>query len=99
MSNTFSRCHNIDAARANQPFATQTVVVDNLTFQQPGNGLQPNVRMRCHIHRLAFTECIWPVTVKKTPGTNHTLVPYRQGSKDFQMSEICVSDRKAFYCL
>jgi hypothetical protein len=54
MSNPVSRSHDVHAAGPNQTFVAETVMVNDLSFEQPGDGLKPDVRMRRDVHRLAF---------------------------------------------
>src|SRR5687767_5321908 len=65
MRNAGARGHHVHTARAQYRCTAQAVVVHDLTFMKPRDGLQPDVRMRRNVHRLALTECEWPEAVEK----------------------------------
>src|SRR5215510_10805336 len=70
MSNAVSRSHDVHAAGPNQTFVAETVMVNDLSFQQPGDGLKPDVRMWRNVHRLAFGKHVRAVPIEKAPGAN-----------------------------
>ncbi len=82
-----TRRHHVHAARAQDGGAPQAVVVDDLAFVQPGDGLQPDVRVRRHVHRLAVAEREWPEAIEKAPRTDEAPVPDRQGAGDRQTAQ------------
>src|SRR5262245_22453348 len=87
--------HHIYTAGANQPLAAQTVVMNDLSFQQPGHSLKPDVWVWRNIHGLACGKRIRAVSVKKTPRANQAFFPNRQCSQNLQVSEIGVSPKVA----
>jgi hypothetical protein len=67
MSDAFPGGHDVHTARPSDCLAAKAVVVQNLSIEQPCDGLQTHVRMRRHIHRLALSERQWSKPVQKTP--------------------------------
>src|SRR5262249_23123846 len=96
MSDPVSRSHDVHAAGPNQPLTAKTVMVNNFSFKQPGDGLKTDVRMRRNVHRLAFGKRVRAVTVEKAPGADQSFSFNRQRPEDLQAPEICVSTREAF---
>src|SRR5262249_39082206 len=59
--------HEIELARPNELLTAQTVLVQHLALEQPGHGLQSDVRMRTNSHRLLSTECDRAVVIEEAP--------------------------------
>ena len=85
--------HHVHTARAQYRRTAQAVVVHDLAFVKPRDGLQPDVRVRRNVHRLAFTECEWPEAVEEAPWTDEAPVPDREGARNRQRAQLHFSIR------
>ena len=72
--------HQVDLAGADDLFVAQAVAMQYFTIDQPGKGLQANVRMGADMHALARGEADRAGVVEKTPGANHALLAGGQRS-------------------
>jgi len=63
--------HEVELTRPDQPLAAEAVRVKSLAFDQPRHGLQPDMRMRPDIHRLAGSERERAIVVEKAPRADH----------------------------
>src|SRR5207302_9459896 len=71
MRNTTAGGHEIQLPGIHESLATEAVVVNDLPFQQPRHCLQPDVRMRRHIHRFFGRKTEWTISIEKTPRPDH----------------------------
>jgi len=91
--NTDTRGHHVHTAGVQYRCTAQAVAVLYLTLVEPGDGLEPDVRMWENGHRLALTECEGPEPVEETPWTDEASVSDRERARDRQGSEIQFSIR------
>jgi hypothetical protein len=71
-------------------------MVNDLSFEQTGNSLKTDMRMRRNVHRLTFGKQVGAVPVEKAPGPDESFSFDRQRSKDLLAPEICVPTGEAF---
>jgi hypothetical protein len=69
--------HQVQLTGPGHALETQAVVVQDFALEQPGHGLQPDVRMWRHVHRLAGVERQRSVGVEKTPRPDRAVLPQR----------------------
>ena len=79
--------HHVHTARVQYRCTAQAVVVHDLTFVKPRDGLQADVRVRRDVHRLALTECEWPEAVEEAPWTDEAPVS-DPGERDRQRAQV-----------
>ncbi|MGC4054768.1 MAG: hypothetical protein QM757_38480 [Paludibaculum sp.] len=79
---------NAELARAQKGFGAETVVMDDLSGEQPGDGLQADVRMRRDVHGLLVGKAERAVAVEKAPRADHAALAHGQDAADAQVSEV-----------
>jgi hypothetical protein len=84
--------HQINLSRADDLLIAQTVSMQHFAFNQPGEGLQANVRMGADMHTLAGIELHRPGMIEKAPRTNHSLLSAGQEPTNEQsITKICTT--------
>jgi hypothetical protein len=73
-----ARRHEVELAWPDQLLAAQAVPVQHVPRQEPGHGLQADVRMRRHIHAGDAVDIQRPVVVDEAPGPDAAAQPERQ---------------------
>jgi hypothetical protein len=89
--------HKIQLPSFHESFAAQTVVMNNLAANQPGDRLQSHVRMRRYVHCLLVSELDWTESIQKTPRAYRSTLPARQCSKNLEATEFSAASGKTFY--
>ncbi len=74
--------HQIDLSGTNDLFKAEAVAVHHLAFDQPGEGLQADMRMRPDVQPLARTVIRGAGMIEKTPGTDHAPLTVGHGAAD-----------------
>ena len=82
-----SRGHEVEGARPRHGALAEAVVVEHLALEEPGDGLQADVRMRRHVHRLAGREALGPVGVQEAPGAHEAATAAGEQAPDGQPAE------------
>ncbi len=80
--------HEVEHPGAGRPLEPETVVVDQLSFEQPGDGLEADVRMRSHVHRFARGEGQRTVGVEEAPGPHQATPAARQQAPDGKAAQV-----------
>ncbi len=96
VGNAPPRRHQVQHPGARRSSEPQAVVVNDLTVEQPGDGLQADVRMRGHVHGLARREGEGTKGVEEAPGPHEApLAPGKQ-TPDGQAQKIAEPARQRF---
>lgn len=74
VGDAMSSGHQIDLARADDLLVAQAVAVQDLALDQPGEGLQADVRVRADVHALAGLEPHGAGVIEEAPRVNHALL-------------------------
>ena len=69
------------------------------SIEKPGDGLQPDVRVRRHIHRFTIGKGQRPEPVKKTPWSHQPPVSHRQRSHHHEVPKLDFVVREGLDCL
>src|SRR5215470_4784323 len=88
--------HQIELSRMYESLGSKTVLMDDFTFKEPGDRLQPHMWMRRHVHWSSGIEAEGTVTVQKTPWSHHSALAARQGAEDLHRPQFSVMSRQAF---
>src|SRR5579864_952706 len=73
-------CHEIDLPGGNELLIPEAVAVDHLSFDHPGEGLKPDVRMRPDVHAAARAELHRSRMIEKAPGANRAAAAVGKGA-------------------
>ena len=74
VGDAMTRGHQVDLAGADDLLVAQTVAMQHLALDQPGEGLQADVRMRADVHALAGLEPHGAGVIEEAPRANHALL-------------------------
>jgi hypothetical protein len=74
--------HQVDLAGTDDLFVAQRVAVHHLALDEPGEGLQADVRVRAHVHAGAGRELHRAGVVEEAPGAHQPALAVRQGARD-----------------
>ena len=85
--------HDVYSPRTQHRFVAEAVVVNDFALVEPGDGLQPDVRVRRNIHRLAFVERQWAKAVEEAPRAHEAPVLDRQRARHRQCTKVDVTIR------
>ena len=91
-----ARRHQVQHARSRGSGLPEAVVVDDLAFEQPGDGLQADMRMRGHVHGLARGEGQGSKGVEETPRTHEAPLAPRKQAPDGQPEKVAEPARQRF---
>src|SRR3989442_952095 len=80
--------HEIEHTGAGRPLEPEAVVVEKTAFEQPGDGLQPDMGMRRDIHRLSEGEAHRSVGIQETPWTDRPSLTPGEEAWDRQPGEV-----------
>jgi hypothetical protein len=88
MRDASARRHEIENSWRAQCLTTQAVVVNELSVEKPGDGLQAQVGMGGDVHRLVGRERERTVGIEEAPGPDKPPLAARQEVSDRQTAEI-----------
>src|SRR2546422_653113 len=80
--------HEIEHTGAGRPLEPEAVVVEKTAFEQPGDGLQPDMGMRRDIHRLSEGEAHRSVGIQETPWTDRPSLTPGEEASDRETAEV-----------
>ena len=72
--------HEVDLAGADDSVDVLGVIVPDLAGEQPGDGLEPGVRVRRDVHPAGGGDVVGTVVVAEAPGPDETAAALRQGA-------------------
>ena len=87
------RRHDVYSPGTQHRFVAEAVVVNDFALEEPGDGLQPDVRVRRHIHRLAFVERQRAKAVEEAPRAHEAPILDRQRARNRQCAKVDVTSR------
>ena len=76
--------HQVHGAGLDLPDIALAVAVHDAAVEQIGDGGEPNVRMRAHIHALAGHELYRPEMIEEDEGADHLPLAMRQRATHFE---------------
>ena len=62
--------------------------MEDLAFKQPGDGLQPDVRMRGNVHGFGVGEAEGREAVEEAPGADHAAIADGEHAFDGEVAEL-----------
>ncbi len=77
-----ARRHEVELPGPDQLLGAEAVPVQHVPGQEPGHGLQADMRMRWHIHPGDAVDVHRPVVIDEAPGTDASAQPERQHAAD-----------------
>lgn len=80
MRHAVTRSHQVQLTWTNELFGSQTVAMQNRSFQEPSHRLQSDMRVRSDIETAILVDDPGPHTVDKTPGADRLLSALRRYS-------------------
>src|SRR5467141_1751443 len=87
------RRHQVQHPGDGQSLEAEAVVMKQITFEQPGDGLEPNMGMRRHIHRLSGGEGNGAIGIEETPGSDRPSLTPGEEAPDRETAEVCQASR------
>ena len=88
MRNALASRHQVDLARADDLLRAQAVPVQHFTFDHPGKGLQPDMRVRSDLQAAIAALHRRAEMVEKAPGADLAQRALRHGAVHGQASDI-----------
>jgi hypothetical protein len=76
--------HQVQLARPDQLAAAEAVPVQHQALEQPGHGLQADVRVGRHLHPRSPADLVRAVVVQEAPGADGAQRPLRQQPADLR---------------
>src|SRR5579863_382431 len=77
-----TRGHQVDLARGDDLLVAETVAVDHLTLDHPGESLQPDMRVGPDVHAAVGGELHRSRVIEEAPRAHGAAVAIRQGAAD-----------------
>src|SRR2546426_12083402 len=80
--------HEIEHTGAGRPLEPEAVGVEKIAFEQPGDGLEPDMGMRRDIHRLSGGEGHGAVGIQEAPGSDRPSPTPGEEASDRETAEV-----------
>ena len=87
MRDAFSRGHDVEAAGASDGFTAEAVIVQDLSFHQPGDGLEAGVGVGSDVHGFFIAKGLGAEAVQEAPGADHAALFDGERAGDLEGSE------------
>lgn len=88
MRDAAARRHHVHAARSHHRLDAEAVLMEDFAVEEPGNGLDADVRMRRDVHRRAGRKRERPVAVEKAPRADQSSLAHRKRAPDLELSKM-----------